>query len=301
MLKDLIKTIDYDLLENDIGYKIASAVDWLTVTTADDRIGASWTEKYMHYRDTLPGDNPHLVQKPWKSLGYDGVGVPGIRLGKAKNVGYIVILSGGVSDQLWQFFLPGARRVTRIDLAVTVNFGLALPRLASLYYDHVTEAEKQDKGRKYTLITNNKGGQTFYVGSRSSQQFARVYDKGIEAKVAPQGFCWRYEVEYKKPLASQIARALDNVGEQNSKAIIGTIYRWFQSRGVPPLFRETAEGVNASVEARVTSDDRKINWLHSQVRPTVEYLIARGRNIEVLFALGLISESEFKKIVSEAQ
>lgn len=294
-VQKLIEKPDYASLEFDVGSQLETAVDWLTVTTAKESVGLQWTDRYMQYRDGLPGDNPHLVQKTWKTLGYEGVGVPGIRIGKSKDLGFIAVLSGQVSNELWKFFLPGARRVTRVDLAVTARFGIALPGLSKRYYEYVQECTEARPAQKYTLIENTKGGQTLYVGSRSSQQYGRVYDKGVEAKSAPPGFCWRYEVEYKKPLAQEITRVLKSVGQQESKAIVGTVHRWFASRSVPPMFRPEGDSIGTTVEAKVITDDRKVNWLRSQVAPTVAYLIARGRGHDALYALGLMTQEEFDK------
>lgn len=281
-----------------IGIEYTSSVDWLTVTTSEDRVWGDWISYYQAYLDEIPGTRVKLAEKRWKALGYEGFGLPGIRLGASHRNGYIAILSGSQADVLWRHFLPNARRVTRIDLAVTANVGFQVPDVPKVYYEHIRKVEKcgQDgakrgrgRPRRVSLIVNNSGGQTLYIGSRKSSQYGRVYDKGVESKRAKEGFIWRYEVEVKKPLAEALARSIILSDKTRGQKMTGWVWDWFSSRGVLPLFPPKPALSVAKLETDLVGDDRKVRWLRSGVQPTVQYLISRGRGEDALRALGLFN------------
>jgi DNA relaxase NicK len=209
-----------------------------------------------------------------------------MRIGGNKADGFIIVLSGADTGHLWRQFVEDAVNITRFDLAVTTTIGFEFGELAERYWARLSQ-EDMDR-RKYSLVRNSKGGQTLYVGSRSSDQFGRVYDKGAQQGDYPNGFKWRYEVEYKKPRASIAANALKQFETQEAKKIVDTVHSWFAHRGVPPIFHSTGDGIRIQMEARVDSDKKKLNWLRSQVAPSIEYLLSRGRGREALVALGLI-------------
>ncbi len=292
-ITDFLETGDYGVLDlSDMG-EVLAGVDWMTVTTSTDEIGKRWVNLLHQETIDSEGRRTHLLKKAWNAMGYRGIGIPGVRVGKSNKLGYIAVLSGGVSERLWRKFLPGAKRVTRIDLAVTVRLGMAMENLAGQYYEFVKDIgsdEEEGPDRNYSIIQNNKGGQTLYVGSRRSQQFGRVYDKGVQSGGTPPGFIWRYEVEYKKPLADQVASKLSAVDKRDYTKIISTLHGWFERREVLPLFKKNGEGMQLRTETIITTDDKKLAWLNSSVAPSVAYLISRGRGPDALYALGLISE-----------
>lgn len=260
------------------------SIDWLTATTNKEDIGHTWMKRYDQLQKLNRTHELEIGHKKWQQLGYRGYSTVGMRVGFSEKAGWIVILSGSVANQLWRLFVPKAK-ITRVDLAVTVKLGVAMEDVSRAYYRHL--GGNGQLVPKRALIQNSDGGQTFYLGSRKSQSFGRVYDKGREQKSSPAGFKWRYEVEYKKPKSQAMAHSLEAVSEKDQGAILRTVYEWFDYRGVTPLFRSNGVGLQADVEARVTTVDKKIAWLRSQVRPTVQYLLSCGRREDTVDALGL--------------
>lgn len=103
-------------------------------------------------------------------------------------------------------------KVTRLDFAIDVREGNADPAdIEKAWHDKTIKTQ----ARKMTVIqaTTRKqgtGGKTVYIGSRTSQCFLRVYDKGAE-----QGTCedWiRVEAELKPPLSGLVLRGMDRAG-----------------------------------------------------------------------------------------
>ena len=111
--------------------------------------------------------------KRWQWKGYDGYQGEGFRYGMRNEEG-IVILSGLRASEDWQEFAVKARRCTRIDLAVTVTLKEKDTGLASRLYR--SGVERNDANLGY--VERSIGGSTLYLGSRTSERYGRLYDKG---------------------------------------------------------------------------------------------------------------------------
>lgn len=281
-------------------HEIQAAVDWITVTTRDAKVAAAWQEIYQEQKNAYDVEGQLDIEKRWQIMSYQGTGFPGsIRVGFSLNLGWIVIASS-TSASKWARLVGPKSNVTRIDLAVTQSLGMQLEDVPKRYYEVIQDA---DTGRlNYALIQNTKRGQTLYVGSRSSEKFGRLYDKGIEAGLAPAGFKYRWEVEYKKPTANEVATVLKAMKGLKAEQIVSMVYTFFSLRGVPPLFRREGEMVKLEVLAKATSLDRKIQWIRSQVRPSIMRLIMAGRTRDLFCAMGVdISEDELATLERRAE
>jgi hypothetical protein len=267
---------------------VTADVDWLTVTSSDEGM-----------RDLLYSEGRKLLEefqrqkapvKEWKWMGYGGWKCDGFRSG-SRSDSDIVMLSGAEAAKWWSLFAPLAENCSRLDLAVTVDLLEPFPEHAGFLWQNIPSGADLRKLRlpRYTYITNTDGGDTIYVGSRSSGSFGRVYDKGVESTIADPGKLWRYEVEYKKPLSRCALTRLIEQGDKfnQAQAIRNTVFNWFWTRQIAPIFE--AEGLTLQIEyeARVTSDDVRLNWLSQQVSKSVGDLVARGKGDAVLEALGL--------------
>jgi DNA relaxase NicK len=160
-----------------------------------------------------------------------------------------------------------------------------MPRLTSIYYSNLRETE----ARK-TEIRGTKGN-TLYIGSRDSDQYGRIYDKGLEADMSPvAGAIWRYEIEYKGKRAQQVLNRL--MVERCPKKgitplVISHIWSWFNDRNFPPLFERNMQGViETHLRASDPDEERVLTWFRTQVKPAVLRMITHRRT-DVLEALGL--------------
>jgi len=262
-----------------------AGVDWLTMTTNNDQVGMSWFRMYEKYRKEKLAETER--EKPFNNGYYAGLGIAAMRWGFSENIGYILIISGGEAEQLWQKLEPAKHRVTRLDLCV--DFVLKEPMaLAPEFYEKL-EKEKADSQRMHSLFVNSRGGATLYRGSRQSQQYGRFYDKGVQAGTHEKGLKWRAEVEYKKPLAGSIAKQLASyTSETRAGAIIATVAFWYFGRGVNiEQLRTDNKPILVSVEQRITTAQKKLAWLRTQVSPTVTELIEAGYGSQVLKCLAL--------------
>lgn len=62
------------------------------------------------------------------------------------------------------------------------------------------------------------------LGSRGSPVCARIYDKGLEQKIAPPGYWERFEVEWKADRAPQAARLICDAGADWPRALASLIF-----------------------------------------------------------------------------
>lgn len=265
---------------------IGTGIDWLTCTTDKDEIGGAW---YSYVVGTAGGD-----VEPWRNRWYNGVKADNLRWGYRERQGYIFISTGDTVASVWRFVVPAAKSVSRVDLQVTVELEEPVVQLAQEYYLSLPG----DGRRNYTLMQNKKGGSTLYVGSRKSPGYGRLYDKGVESGAREPGSLWRYEVENKHPRSTPLAMALlsktanekDDVGTYNSlaSAIIPHVWDWFDGKGVRPLFSQNGDDeLVIEIGRKVTTDEKRLEWLRTQVAPTVSYFIKKNALSELVDALGL--------------
>ena len=274
-----------------------AGVDWLTMTTNDDQVGMAWFRTYEKYRKQKLEETDQ--EKPFNNGYYAGLGIASMRWGYSERIGYLLIVSGGEADQYWQQLQPAKQRVTRLDLCV--DFVLKNPEdLAKRYYERFPKKVNGSR-RKFSLFENSYGGATCYIGSRQSQQYGRFYDKGIQSGTHEKGLKWRAEVEYKKPLAGLMAKKLAARGaSKRHAAIVATVAAWYSARGagIHPLVG-AGEPMELSVEQRITTAEKKLAWLRTQVSPTVVELVEAGYGSQVLRCLMLDQRALQKANVRE--
>lgn len=254
-------------------------VDWMTVTAGGQKRGAALITQAVQ---TGMGANGQLpIQTPWFFQGYRGWNGEGLRYGTNNKGDAIVQMSGDHAARHWKALKGYWDQCSRLDLAVTVFLPEIDKNVALRAYNGLSEQNKV----KTTYIQNNRGGATFYCGSRPSRRYARVYDKGAEQGKQP-GLVWRYEVEYKKPLSRMLLETLEAAGSPEN--IIGMEVREHFARfdiiipGAPTIPHNAIEAGR-----NLTNDEKKLQWLHRQVLPAVRQLIDSGLKAEVYQALGL--------------
>lgn len=97
------------------------------------------------------------------------------------------------------------RNITRLDFAVDL-FGAqtrAVDIKNLLEYGHVETSAKKSTNIEQRILGSEGKGMTVYIGSRSSQQMIRAYDKDMERGV---NFPWlRLEIEMKQEKANLLA------------------------------------------------------------------------------------------------
>lgn len=275
--------------QNDRSLKQIATVDWLTCTTTDKETGWSWYKIFTGYQGhwaTETGQSP--IIRPMTRHGYQGRQGEGMFWGVHDRQGYLLVTWGEASDMVWPMTAPTAKRVSRLDLAVTVELPSRDPDLVAKAYALNEGSER----RQYAMIQSSAGGKTLYVGSRQSDQYGRLYDKGVKDMGREPGEIWRYEIELKDKIRNlAVLKDMYDRWRLHGLAkedIAGYVHQWFSVRGVSPKFSARGKGLPPpELEATVSTADKKLRWLSSQVAPTVKQLIDVGLGKEAILALGL--------------
>lgn len=263
--------------------KTMTGVDWLTATSKSDKIGAVWYSLFTAQARKLKHEEPVV---DWRNRWYSGRKVGKLIWGHSDRQGYCLIAQGAVAMDLWQDIRPVRSKITRIDLQVTVDTDKADPNLLERYEGQIAQVDRVGS----TYWRKSRGGKTLYCGSRNSDHFGRIYDKGAQLG-APADRLWRYEVQSNGKVAPALANLLAaETSDDLASFITRYVHSWFCLRGVTPPFLPGGKAPLMSVGSEVTTVERKIEWLRSQVAPTLALLENLGRLHDGLRALGLTSD-----------
>lgn len=267
---------------------ITGKVDFLTITTTCGNEAIKVSRLASMIAAPLP------PSKPWRMLRYTGwrtqsvAGLGGIAFGQVDRSRSIMQVWGELADRnVMAAVHSGDVRPTRVDYAVTVLFSEQQPAISERL-----DALRELDGNFTAIVPVSEEGGTLYVGSRESEKFGRLYDKGAElGQGMPSRLCWRYEVEFKRSCARSAAEIVTCATHpiERIKAVIGNVFDFFTRAGVEcPTLDERVVGypmVKYSVTTR--SIDRTLNWLSCQVNPALLRLVEEGLQDHALEALGI--------------
>jgi hypothetical protein len=259
-----------------------AGIDYYTATAPSKKIGMEWFSRWEKHREYSL--KVGYTVKAVKRFGYNCVYINGLTWGVHDRNGYLVTSSGGVAGLTWGHVLPIASKITRVDFHYTFQSNKPID-LNKIYKDWL---EEKPGKRKATMVQNSRGGETLYIGSRSSDQYGRFYNKTAEAALETENV-YRLEVELKKPRADvAFGKLYKDLGRCSLKAsdVRDYVCSWFDKRAVTVDVNFDAVSPIKLTKA-VTSDDKKLVWLKTAVAPTLQDLMQRGRVDEVSQALGL--------------
>lgn len=281
---------------NDGNVSFAGDVDWVTATTQNSRTGHYWMSLFHQHRNEYPGET-----RKWKAHGFAGLQHEKLIWAQRESDGrFMIVAQSDAAGEYWVKLRTSGTKVTRVDLAVDCWLPEEKPGLAGEAYEKLRQTDGDNKRLGYSYITNTRHGETLYVGSRTSQQFGRLYDKGIQQGSCPPGQWFRYEVEFKRPMADEVYGWLNDKIDNKTLVgcwIAGAVRQWFCARDVEPVYDSDQADLHLiRPVAAVTSTERKLIWLQDQVKPTVAKLFQLGLGERAIVALGLDSCLEPKQL-----
>lgn len=188
----------------------------------------------------------------------------------------ILMVTGKLSSKVMRLSLKyDDIKYTRVDLCIDIEMSEKVLGLARKLKDSY-------KGGHQIKLIESLTGDTFYCGSRNAESMIRIYDKSPEYGFE-LGRVWRFEVEYKGGLASLVPALLEEVGSDGIKDII---FQECRQKDLPAPV--PGKVVNLRKKAvTMSSAEMKLNWLKTQVKPTVNWLSKLGMREEVMTALQL--------------
>jgi DNA relaxase NicK len=245
-------------------------------------------------REAAAGRKPHLRS----ILGYYGYIGEHFFLGRGEQ-GTMVQASSAFAWDQWHKLAPLANHCTRMDLQVTWpleeepgEYIREMYREGAVYHQHghrKAEVELRDTPSGAKMLT---------VGSRQSEIYGRMYDKYRESKQEEYKGCVRWEIEVKGHQAQDLnAYMLENRGEVATTRAI--VKNFWEARGMTP-FWDTFGGVEKQPPTKRTrTDESKLAWLQTQVKPTIQTLKDNGKLTETIRTLfdGVLTEAQISAIL----
>lgn len=262
---------------------VRASVDWLTCTApAGEKGNVLWMLGERILNDS-EAEGERATR--WHGNGYLGWSVPQVALGKRAD-SCILRLSGSKAGDEWQAPLTASEHVSRLDLALDTEANPPVPGVAlDLYRKPRHGSSRSGRPAKRTLWVSDDGGVTFYLGARVSEQFGRVYDKGVQQKTHGRGQWWRWEVELKGDTSQAASREMLRSVDRRAW-IHSAVATWYAERcGVELEAPNRASFFKADVQP--TTNERALRWLERGVSPTVQRLVDTVGRERVLEALGL--------------
>lgn len=265
-------------------YLASAGCDYLTVTAKSPPARAALWDAgslIVDHQQDLGFD-----RGVFRGMGYVGWSSEGVQLGERDDT-TLVRLSGDVAQLWWEYVYRRSEHVTRFDAQVTIA---GAPR--GLDVGLVARQSVEDRSRtvgrpfRWEHRQTDQHGSTLYLGSRTSQRFYRLYDKGYEERRDHLAGEWRYEAELKEETAETAAAMLVMLAEP-ARGVLNLVHSDFSKRGVAPLFDADGTPPDITPEWPATTDERTIGWLNTHVSGPVKRLVAHDRQMEVMRALAL--------------
>lgn len=258
--------------------KITAGVDWLSLSMPNTASTYhEWRYKCTLALGSIAKDG--YVVEPRKLLGYDGVSVGNCFLGENEG-GSFAQFSGEKANDVFSEVYDANCKVSRLDVQLTVKYDEMPPNVAKgAYRDAIRANEGLPMGRrrKIYIIVGSDGGDTAYIGSPSSEQRGRIYNKEAQSELVAYTRCWRYEIVLRNQLSTDAARYCPNSPTERTDWAISLACEWFRRRGIVISGVQSGMTVALPLErTRPTDVERKLEWLRTQVAPTVRYLRSLG-------------------------
>lgn len=217
---------------------LESQVDWLTATRLADADRQPMTELAVELlRLEHEGGSP---RRQWGREGYKGWTAGRVDFGHRPDSS-ILRVRGKLSHERFDDCRAVSDHFTRLDLAVTARYDPFTDELAKEKKDGLEGAIAR-RGFKtaWDFHESSKEGDTLYLGRRSSQFFARLYNKQRESGQPYYESCWRWELECKQAAASNAGSGLARAPDRTAY-IQSVVRKHFTKRGVPADWGEDGD------------------------------------------------------------
>lgn len=178
-----------------------AACDYLALTTFSKAQSDMWLEVVAQMNLKNPTE---AAFAQYKGVGWDE-GVKLVSGPQGEQTHYMLTASGAVADIVLRWLVGqqslGIESVkcTRFDVQITLPPMLYRPRLSeiALLFQKGELGEFTGRGKPMVSAVVGDETDTLYIGSRSSETFARVYDKKVKPLSEGVQTWERYEVEFK--------------------------------------------------------------------------------------------------------
>lgn len=164
-------------------------------------------------------------------------------------------------DEIMALLMVNKARLSRIDLTINLYECKLTPQ--SMFKAYKADKVKAPV-REVDLTSGIKDGiegETFYIGARTSERYARVYDKAAEMKIQDAGAWVRFEMEIK----GMKARATQHAISHNSvNAVINGHFSDF-IQWPNREYQKAISGDSAEIDETGRKETNAEKWLMLQV------------------------------------
>src|SRR5690242_8074524 len=148
-------------------------IDWLTITVPyEHSAGEAWLEVCLGVMDKIAEEGNILKHRTLQ--GYYGISAGNCFAG-SRDDGYMCVLTGSHANDYYTTVYRHFGHISRLDVQATVQYEEEQYGIAQdAFNDWHNGSEHLRTNRKLgvILITDGKGGDTVYIGSKSSEHFA---------------------------------------------------------------------------------------------------------------------------------
>jgi hypothetical protein len=266
-------------------------IDWMTATARVEEQEAEFWHLACDHAILRVAREGHLRNQRVLQ-GYYGFSAGNCFAG-GRSDGYLVQMTGIYADRYFTEIYRPFLHTSRIDIQVTVKYDIMPTNIAKMAY---LEAERHNENfshnrrRKLLLMTGSDGGDTCYIGSSSSEQRARIYNKEVQSEDPQYRRTWRYEVVFKNDLAVAVCKTVPIAPETRGPWAAALVVNWLKIRGVDAHLPQPAvQATLPLAPARSTDVERRLTWLETQVAPTVRWLTEQGYGSTIASLFGFRS------------
>lgn len=267
---------------------ITAGIDWLTMTLpADNVLGDVWVNQGLAVLDEVAKDGYEIKARTMQ--GYYGASAGNCFVG-SRDDGHMIQLTGHYANDHFGHVFRHTVHVSRIDVQTTVKYTELPPNMAKECYRYAeidNERLPPARRRRLLLLSGSDGGDTCYIGSPSSEQRARIYNKAVQSGAIQYERSWRFEIVYKNDLATRLARTCPYNTLERAKWAEDVCYRWLSSRGILDTGIREGEMTVLPLGKQLASDaERRLNWIRKQVAPAMRQLVEQGYREQLLELVG---------------
>jgi len=185
--------------------------------------------------------------------------------------------SGKTAFDICQMFDDFNARTSRLDFAIDIKGTNLTPKM--LYSMENNRKDKRGRKPLTNYFQNSYGGSTFYVGSRTSDKFLRVYDKASQMGI--EGETWlRIELECKGEVAHSLgwhaARSSQQEFYNICCAYIRTVFDCDNE-----IWQNALSQASATLDIPKKDKKDTMAWLMKTVAPTLARVIEENPSRDV--------------------
>jgi hypothetical protein len=272
-----------------LGDIVDAGIDYISLTMRNDN---------PNVQQWLLAANSYLVEiavhkdeiKHSKRLGYEGLSFGGSFVGQRER-DTIAVFSGERAKRAYSLLYRRDCHCSRLDVQTSFRYGVSTSNVAETVRNQVSRDNAKlssARQRNATLMEDLRGGATCYVGTRTSEQFARIYNKEAESGDSNYKNVWRFEVQFKNRYAEKVCEQFATGTYDADKYAAVLVKQWLKHRGVSTPWTAEAELLPLPKETALPSQsEARLRWLRDQVRPAIRQLLKYGLKDDIIDALGL--------------